>query len=233
MKNNKLLVLILALMQGSAFGNWGYHKTSSPTASPTSSPTTNYTTAKIEFDPDIGSVSGNCTADFTALLTTQVSIWFVDAVASVAGKYPSVNNASGVATLTNFHGSKWGHRLLNQENGDMTEEQSVGGELLTADQNERKLCSKTDPTCGICCPSWCSAWCVNGGCGVTCPNQRQLRAESSRKLNGGRHWQYGDGSYPNTVAGMIQFAARRWLSQNDPTQCMGDPWKLVVQVFYS
>lgn len=173
----------------------------------------NFSNYHIELDPDTDSANITCNATFSALLTTQVGIWFVDAVASETGSYPPVTNVSGLVKNTVRQGQKINDRML------------IGDQSPSEEQGERDLYS----CCSGCCyaSSWCNTYC-SGAC-LLC--RRNLRSGSSRMLDGHRNDWFVN-SDQDRVASNIQFAARRWLKQNDENRCMGHPWKLEVHVNY-
>jgi hypothetical protein len=217
-----LVILSLITLQGAVHGQASTATTTS-TAS-TSGQTTTSTTIRIELDPDATSVNGICTNKFNANLTAQLSIWFTDGVASYNRAYPQV---AGPVTFTNtFRNAGGGSNRLVQE------EPSFG---IVEGQQERNLCNKNG--CTGCCPAACLTFCGGGGCNL-CKNddddvRRQLRGGASRMMaTGSNAWYAGNATMQSSVAQSIQFAAQQWLSQNDPTQCMGYAWKLAVVVSY-
>jgi hypothetical protein len=191
-------------------------------------------TVRIELDPNATTVNGTCTSTFNANLAAQLSSWFTSGVASYNGAYPQ--DATPVAFNNTFRNTATGSRRLVQE------EPSSG---VVKGQKHRNLgCSKT--TCTNCCPQACITYCGSGGGGCNfCHNDddvRQLRGGDSRMLTAtsstattstvNNVWWAGNQTMQSSVAQSIQFSAQQWLSQNDPTHCMGNAWQLGVSVNY-
>ena len=215
----------LALLQGCAFSFGLRSPTDSPTTSPTSAPVQNYTTVRVELDPDVSSIAGNCTADFAATIATQLSIWYVDAVASYSGSYPAISNPGSFLKVGVFRGEKWSNRMLRQGQYSVAEEgpSSSAEQALpaTAGQGQRKLCGITK------CNTYCCSPCCISACAAGCDRCRYLQGGRSLSAN---KWWVMDNDGQDSVAQSMQFAAQRWLNQNDPTRCMGNPWNAKIQV---
>jgi hypothetical protein len=216
-----LVILSLILLQGTVHGQASTATASGQTSTAsTSGQTTTGTTIRIELDPDATSVNGTCTAKFNANLTAQLSIWFTDGVASYNRAYPQV--ASPVTFQNTFRNGAVG-------NNRRVQEEPVSGSIIE-EQQERKLCNKA--SCTGCCPAYCNTYCGGGG-GCNLCGGRQLRGGASRMMaTESNAWYAGNATMQSSVAQSMQFAAQQWLSQNDPTQCMGYAWKLAVVVNY-
>lgn len=244
MQTLQFVCLSLALLQGStSASHWWYRHTpptSPATATPTVSPTTsaaptpapstasagavtaNYTSVRIEVDPYTPSVRSNCTVNFTAAWTAQISTWFVDAIASQSGSYPPVTNPDSLFTTSMVNGRKWNGRRTMREGVNLEYEEEQ-------EHRQTGSCTASTPCYIPCCSVYgspCYTACI--GC-ARCGTSRNLRS-SSRMLD--HKWWSGNSEFQGTIADSIQFAAKRWLSRNDPTQCMGNAWKISVQVTY-
>jgi hypothetical protein len=184
----------------------------------------NGTTIRIELDPDAATVNGTCTATFYISLTAQLSIWFTNGVASYNNAYPQVVNPFVEFKNTFRNGPVGSDRLIQEE--------PLSG--IAEGQQERKLCNKA--SCINCCPAYCNTYCGGGGGCNFCDDddvRRKLRGGESRTtLAVNEDWWSGDETMQSSVAQSMEFAAQQWLSQNDPTQCMGYAWKLGVDVNY-
>ncbi len=184
----------------------------------------NQTTVRIELDPDATTVNGTCNETFYISLAAQLSFWFTDSVASSKNAYPEAANP-----FLTFHNT---FKNVAAGNGRLVAEEPSPGNV--DGQGERKLCYKA--SCTNCCPAYCNTYCGGGGGCNLCKNddddvRRKLRGGESRMLTE-NDWWWGNETVQNSIAQSMEFAAQQWLSQNDPTECMGYAWKLEVFVNY-
>jgi hypothetical protein len=173
-----------------------------------------YNYVRVEIDPVYTTIKANCSTAFQNNLRSQMQGWVNDGVALYFGQRDDQHIPYNLTYVSGWNG-QWNHRNLDEQIPQEYRQQLRS--RVEAKVEDRKLCSKT--TCYDCCVLACYIYC---GC-FLCGGGRELQyftpAISAVSAN-----------VDQAVTLAVQVLASLWLSQNDATGCMGNPWGVDVSV---